>query len=136
MSNDLDEMNKKIASFKNLREEREAKKSSGIANIPTREDKKGMQAGVEFVASIFVPTLIGYGIDTWLGTKPIFFLIFFILGVLTAFYSIIRLGNPAVTKKNKSYSDKIVPNKDDSRLHLDKKNANKTSQRSKSDENR
>ena len=53
--------------------------------------RAGIQAGFEFVGSIVVSLVIGYGLDQWLGTKPVFFLIFFFLGICTGFFNVYRV---------------------------------------------
>tara|TARA_B100000989_G_scaffold290515_1_gene263773 strand:+ start:3680 stop:3958 length:279 start_codon:yes stop_codon:yes gene_type:complete len=50
----------------------------------------GFKIATDFVASIFVGALIGLGFDKLLSTKPIFFLIFLILGIAGAFLNIYR----------------------------------------------
>lgn len=40
----------------------------------------GVQVGVELVAGVIGGGLIGYGLDHWLETWPLFFLVFFFLG--------------------------------------------------------
>ncbi len=39
-----------------------------------------MQVGIELVAGVIGGALLGYGLDRWLGTWPIFFLVLFFLG--------------------------------------------------------
>ncbi len=39
-----------------------------------------MQVGIELVAGVIGGALIGYGLDRWLGTWPICFLVLFFLG--------------------------------------------------------
>ena len=51
----------------------------------------GAKAGVELVGAILGGGLIGYGLDYTLGTSPICFLIFIILGVITGFYNIYKI---------------------------------------------
>jgi ATP synthase protein I len=51
---------------------------------------KGMRAASELVAGIVVGGLIGVGLDHWLGTKPWFTIIFFLLGVAAGFSITIR----------------------------------------------
>jgi len=41
---------------------------------------EGIQVGIELVAGIGGGCLIGWGLDQWLGTKPILLVIFFFLG--------------------------------------------------------
>jgi ATP synthase protein I len=40
----------------------------------------GAQVGIELVAGVIGGALIGYGLDRWLDTWPILFLVFFFLG--------------------------------------------------------
>jgi ATP synthase protein I len=40
----------------------------------------GVQAGIELVAGVIGGGLIGYGLDRWLETWPILFVVFFFLG--------------------------------------------------------
>jgi ATP synthase protein I len=57
----------------------------------------GVQVGIELVAGVFGGALIGYGLDRWLETWPIFFLVMFFLGaaagMLNAYRHIRRLSN-------------------------------------------
>jgi ATP synthase protein I len=46
----------------------------------TKYGGSGVQAGVELVAGVIVGGLIGYGLDRWLETWPILFVVFFFLG--------------------------------------------------------
>tara|TARA_A100000164_G_C21464571_1_gene566127 strand:- start:189 stop:443 length:255 start_codon:yes stop_codon:yes gene_type:complete len=50
----------------------------------------GFKMATDFVASIFVGGLIGVGCDKFFSSKPIFFLIFLILGIAGAFLNIYR----------------------------------------------
>jgi ATP synthase protein I len=63
------------------------------------EDKKynqemavGMRLSIDFVAPIFVCLALGYWIDTYFGTKPLFILVLFFLGIVTAFYNLYRVA--------------------------------------------
>lgn len=51
----------------------------------------GARAGVELVGAIIGGALVGYGIDSYFETKPIFFFIFIFLGVITGFYNIYKI---------------------------------------------
>lgn len=51
----------------------------------------GARAGVELVGAIIGGALMGYGIDYYFETSPIFFLIFILLGVVTGFYNIYKI---------------------------------------------
>jgi ATP synthase protein I len=77
------------------------------ARLPQEEEAKepakpsiggaGVQVGVELVAGVIGGALIGYGLDRWLETWPVLFLIFFFLGaaagMLNAYRYIRRLSD-------------------------------------------
>ena len=50
----------------------------------------GLKISMDLVASIIAGTLIGLGVDKFFSTKPIFFLIFLLLGIITGFISVIK----------------------------------------------
>jgi ATP synthase protein I len=54
----------------------------------------GLRAASEFAATIVVGGLIGWQIDGWLGTKPAFLIIFFMLGVGAGVWNVIRVTSP------------------------------------------
>lgn len=41
--------------------------------------------GIHLVASTFVGALIGWYLDKWLETKPVFFLLFLVFGIIAGF---------------------------------------------------
>jgi ATP synthase protein I len=49
-----------------------------------------MKMGTELVAAVFVATFIGFYIDKWLETKPIFIIVFFIIGSVAGILNIVR----------------------------------------------
>ena len=51
----------------------------------------GLRAASEFAAAIVVGGLIGWQLDAWLGTKPAFIIIFFMLGVAAGVWNVIRV---------------------------------------------
>ena len=51
----------------------------------------GARAGVELVGAVIGGALLGYGIDYYFETSPIFFLICTILGIITGFYNIYKI---------------------------------------------
>ena len=81
-------MNSNLEKFKerlkNIEENRYKKKT----------EPKGLGIGIkislDLISPIIVGILIGLGFDKIFSTKPIFFLIFLLLGILTGFISIIK----------------------------------------------
>jgi ATP synthase protein I len=47
---------------------------------PNRSFGSGLQAGVEILAGVGGGLLIGWGLDRWFGTRPLFLIAFFMLG--------------------------------------------------------
>jgi ATP synthase protein I len=54
----------------------------------------GLRAGSEFVAAILVGAAIGLGIDWLFHTRPLFTILFFLLGVAAATLNVIRAASP------------------------------------------
>jgi ATP synthase protein I len=50
----------------------------------------GMRMAAELVAAVIVGGLIGYGLDSWLGSKPWLFLLFFVLGFAAGVLNVVR----------------------------------------------
>ena len=50
----------------------------------------GMKISLDLISPIIVGILIGLGIDKVFSTKPVFFLIFLLLGIITGFISVIK----------------------------------------------
>jgi ATP synthase protein I len=65
-----------------LSDEESAKRSSALG--------KAFQLAVELVAGVFVGGLIGWALDGWLGTSPLFLLVFLLLGIAAGFLNVIR----------------------------------------------
>ncbi|MFN3827477.1 MAG: AtpZ/AtpI family protein [Micavibrio sp.] len=116
MTNDLDDLEAKIAQFK-----------AGKTSVAQKEADKlkeaentnmGIRAGAELVVTIGAGAFIGYGLDSWLGTKPIFLIIFLLAGVFAGFFNIYRItqnigssvGYPTLQKAEKDA--KKAPEKD------------------------
>ncbi len=66
-------------------------KDSEPKNIKNKSSYSlGLKISMDLVASIIAGTLIGLGMDKFFSTKPIFFLIFLLLGIITGFYSLYK----------------------------------------------
>ena len=50
----------------------------------------GLKISLDLISSIIVGALIGYGVDKIFSTKPVFFIIFLVLGIVTGFYSLFK----------------------------------------------
>lgn len=123
MSNNIDELNKKLMKARGMDSETVKKAAEEQAE---KESKQGIQAGIELVGAIFIPTAIGYGLDQWLGTQPAFMLALFFLGIFTGFYNVYRLMNNMGTAVGNKTCKKVEENG----LHSDEKDA-KTSPENK-----
>lgn len=107
MNNDLDELNKKLMKARGTDPETLKQKENEKLVV---ESKQGIQAGVEFVGAIFLPTAIGYGLDQWLETKPAFMLILFFLGICTGFYNVYRVTQNMGTAVGNKKPEKVEEN--------------------------
>ena len=78
---------------------------------------QAFQAGAEFVAAIVLGGAIGYGLDRWLGTKPWFLIVFFLLGSVVGVRSVIRVASPKGRDevRNSPLSGGQAPDKDEPR---------------------
>ena len=50
-----------------------------------------LRIGVEIVSALIVGVAIGYFLDQWLGTKPWFLLLFFVIGAAAGFMNVFRV---------------------------------------------
>jgi ATP synthase protein I len=109
---DKDDLASRIASAQSKRDKREGE-------ISRRQTPKytGAHAGIEFALAILLGGFIGYLIDGWLGTPPIFLISMFFFGVATGFYNLYRfsqnmgsaIGFSGLRQGEKD--DKNMPNK-------------------------
>ena len=64
---------------------RKLRADAGLSREPPKVERPsvggtGLQVGIEMIAGVIGGGLIGYGLDHWLGTWPLFFIVFFFLG--------------------------------------------------------
>ncbi len=86
-------MDEKNAELSALKERLDTLKPKPSALSEERESRNnGLRAGSELLISMGSGGLIGYGLDHWLSTKPLFFLLFLILGVGVGFLNIYKLS--------------------------------------------
>jgi ATP synthase protein I len=67
------------------------------ARVPVRKEESppsklgiAFRLSTELVAAVFVGGLIGWALDSWLGTSPFLLLVMFFLGVAAGFRNVIR----------------------------------------------
>lgn len=101
---DLDKLRDRIDTFK----ERvaEPKRRPGAASAgPASGIGQGLRIAVEMVSAIAVGAGLGWVLDAWLGTKPVFFLIFFLLGAAAAFLNVYRIGKELERRQQEERRD-------------------------------
>lgn len=112
----------KLDALKGALERRSAEKRAEEAAGPSESERAatasaislGLRAASEFAAAIVVGGLIGWRLDVWLGTKPAFLIVFFMLGVAAGVWNVIRATSPKGPPKdrNSSLSGDAAPDKD------------------------
>ena len=80
----LDDLGKKIEAARGPEPEPRPPQSSGRLNVVYR-------LSTEFVASVFVGLALGWGFDLITGLKPVGIILFSMLGIGAAFYSVFRV---------------------------------------------
>jgi ATP synthase protein I len=60
--------------------------------VPDSETGKAMQGGLEMLSGVAVGTIVGWGLDKWLGTSPFLFILCFFLGAAGGFLTVIRMS--------------------------------------------
>jgi F0F1-type ATP synthase assembly protein I len=88
MSEDLDNLEKRIheARHKPLTEAQK-RDAENMSN--------GMRAGVELVGAIGAGAFIGWLMDGWLETRPVFLIIMLLLGIAAGFYNVYKISQNA-----------------------------------------
>ncbi|MDX1737657.1 MAG: AtpZ/AtpI family protein [Alphaproteobacteria bacterium] len=91
---DLDALGKKIEEAKAASPTMQKLKKRAEKN---EVDNSGlsfaMRIGTEFVAALLIGVGIGYALDYWLDTKPVFLIIFFLFGSASGFMNVYRVVN-------------------------------------------
>jgi F0F1-type ATP synthase assembly protein I len=96
---DLGDLSKKI----------EAARSAQNPDVPKKKSQKrnnaGAQAGMEFVLCIAFASFIGYQLDQWLNSLPLFLIGMFIFGTAAGFWSLYKYSQ----SQGKRTDDSILP---------------------------
>lgn len=63
-----------------------------INRVGTKRQTSGraLQVGSDLVAGVVVGGLIGYGLDVWFDSKPLWLIVFFVLGILAGLANVLR----------------------------------------------
>ena len=56
--------------------------------------------GIAFVLAVVFGFLIGFALDRWLGTTPLFIIVFFFIGIAAGIVNVVRTAN-AVSREEK-----------------------------------
>jgi ATP synthase protein I len=84
----LDEIKSKLESLK--KENQAVEEKQRDKQDDSESMQIGLRAGAELITSILAGGAIGYALDNWLETKPIFLIAMLILGVITGFANVWR----------------------------------------------
>jgi len=57
--------------------------------------------GIAFVLAVVIGFLAGYGLDAWLGTSPLFTILFFFVGVAAGVLNVIRTAAGVTRNQDK-----------------------------------
>lgn len=79
----LDDLGRRIEAVREQQPEAKPAQPSGRLNVVYR-------LSTEFVAAVFVGLALGWGFDFVTGWKPFGIIVFSILGIAAAFYSVVR----------------------------------------------
>jgi len=91
---DLDELGRKIEAAKAASPTmKKLKKRADRTEADNKCLNFAMRIGTEIVAAVLIGVGIGYFLDDWLGTKPLFLIIFFLLGSAAGFMNVYRVVN-------------------------------------------
>lgn len=102
MPNDEDRLRSELArlrgSISRARESRHGRDPAPEPSRPAQSGDSGISFGLrvasEFVSAIIVGAAIGWGLDWLFGTKPLFIIVFFMIGVAAGVWNVIRATSP------------------------------------------
>ena len=79
---------------------------SKLENSEIKTDRKkgvflgnAFKLGTELVAAVAVGSIIGFILDNWFGTKPLFIILFFLLGSAAGIYNVIKAAKKMQEKE-------------------------------------
>ena len=101
-SDSTQDIKNRIQDFKDIHED----------TTPKTPQNQGMGVGLrmatDMVAGVLVGLFVGYNLDSWLNTKPLFLLIFLIIGMVAGLLNVIRTAHRLdnMQKKGTMYKKK------------------------------
>lgn len=93
-NNQTDDFDQKLRNFENKLNKPSEKNYAVTGDGSDNPWLFVFRAGIELVSAFIVGILIGYGLDYWLSTKPIFIIIFAVLGMVAGIFNIWHLVKP------------------------------------------
>ena len=80
---------------KNIRKSKKNNNGSNAASLG-----KALKISTELVAAVFVGSTIGFLLDNWFDTKPLFIICFFFMGVAAGMINVFRSAKKMHNNKN------------------------------------
>ena len=68
---------------------------------PETQWGRALELGIEFTFAVVVGVGLGYSLDRWLGTEPIFLLVFMGFGFAAGVRALLRFSRAAAQPKNR-----------------------------------
>ena len=90
MNDTPDNLKKRIADAKAREEGKRRSADEGRSQIIPDGARAGLRAATDLVAGVAVGAFLGYLLDDWLNTKPLFMIVMFFLGFIAGFVNIYR----------------------------------------------
>lgn len=108
---DLEILQKKLDGLKKQKEN--VSKEEGEKQEDSDNMRMGLRAGSELVAAVLAGGFIGYWLDDFFGTKPLFLLALLVLGIITGFINVWRVSEGIGTSVGIGKSVALKRQKDD-----------------------
>ncbi len=89
------EMQQRLNDVQNRIDKMSPKNEKNLPNgkgVGTKRSSGGraLQVGSDLIAGVVVGGLIGYGLDVWFESKPLWLIVFFMLGILAGLANVLR----------------------------------------------
>ena len=96
----LKELDHRLRAARKGQTERRGKPAGGGSGLGL-----GLRVATEIVAAIAVGVVIGILLDRWLGTQPLFLIVFFVLGSAAALKNVSRVAKEAEEQASRTGED-------------------------------